>query len=180
MATTREATGPFAGADVHAELQNFLARESELIDNRAFKDWLDLVVEDFTYRMPVPITPDSPDALHYEPNALVINETRETLIEHWFARFEPELWEMAWAENPPVRYRHFITNVRVRETAEADVYDVRSNAIVSATRQADQPTLLVVERFDEIARYDGAWKLKTRFVVTDATVLDFAQLRVVF
>ena len=179
MTTTEAAPSRFASAQHHAEIRMFLDREAEFIDGRRFADWLELVTEDFSYRMPVPYTPDNPEAPHYDPDALVISETRETLIDHWFRRFEPDMWEMAWAENPPVRYRHFVSNVRVRETGSADVYDVRSNAIVSATRQSDQPTLLVVERFDQVVRRGGNWRLRSRLVVTETTVIEFAQLRVV-
>ncbi len=85
---------------------------------------------------------------------------------------------MAWAENPPVRYRHFITNVRVRE-AEADgEYDVRANVIVTGSRQSDRTIPLYVERFDTLVEQDGL-RLKQRFVVAEASLLEFAQLRVI-
>jgi 3-phenylpropionate/cinnamic acid dioxygenase small subunit len=170
-------TGPFASTEVHAEVRAFLDREAEMIDARRFADWLAVVTDDFTYRMPVPVTPDNPTAAHYDASALIIDENRETLAEHWFRRFDPDMWEMAWAENPPVRYRHFITNVRVRET-EAGVYDVRSNAIVTATRQSDPPTPLYVERFDKVVRDEGLL-LRERVVVPEGTMLEFAQLRVI-
>ena len=169
---------PFASPEIHTEVRAFLDREAELIDDRRFADWLALVTDDFTYRMPVPITPDNPMTPAHDESALVIDETRETLAEHWFRRFEPDMWEMAWAENPPVRYRHFITNVRVRE-AEADgEYDVRSNVIVTGSRQSDRTIPLYVERFDTLVEQDGL-RLKQRFVVADAALLEFAQLRVI-
>ena len=78
-----------------------------------------------------------------------------------------------------MRYRHFVTNVRVRATDESDVLDVRSNVIVSAVRQSSPTTTLHAERFDLVARADGGFRLRSRFVVIDETLLDFAQLRVV-
>lgn len=171
--------GAFAPADVHAELRLFLDREAELIDDRRFADWLALVAEGFVYRMPVPFTPDNPTARHYDAEAFIIDENRETLAEHWFRRFDPDMWEMAWAENPPVRYRHYITNVRVRETTDPATYQVRSNVIVTATRQSDPPDHLYIERFDKIVRSDDGWLLSERFVVPESSVISFAQLRVV-
>lgn len=169
---------PFASPEVHAEARAFLDREAELIDERRFADWLALVTDDFVYRMPVPVTPDNPATPPYDESALVIDENRETLAEHWFRRFEPDMWEMAHSENPPVRYRHFISNVRVRETEADDVYDVRSNVIVTATRQSDQPNSLYVERFDTLVR-QGGLLLKQRFVIADSSLIEFAQLRVI-
>lgn len=168
----------FASTETHVEVSAFLAREAELIDDRQFGEWLGLVTEDFTYKMPVPVTPDNPGVPAYDESALVIDENRHTLADHWFSRFEPDMWEMAWAENPPVRYRHFITNVRVREADAAGEYDVRSNAIVTGSRQSDQPTPLYIERFDTLIDADG-FRLKSRFVVAEGTLIDFAQLRVV-
>ena len=169
-----------APAEIREEIRDFLHREAEMIDDRRFGEWLSLVAEDFTYRMPVPVTPDNPAAPHYDPRAFIIDENRGTLVEHWFRRFEPDMWEMAWSENPPVRYRHFLTNLRVWETDEPDVFDVRSNIIVTGTRQSDQPTVLYAERFDTIARHGDGLLLHSRFVVPESTVIDFSQLRVVF
>ena len=168
----------FASPEIHAEIRLFLDREAELSDSRRFGEWLALVHDDFVYQMPVPVTPDNPQAPHYDASAFVIDENRDTLAEHWFRRFEPDMWEMAWAENPPVRYRHLTTNVRVRELDD-DAYDVRSNILVTATRQSDQPNQLFAERFDVVVRKEGRLLLKRRFVVSESTVLAFAQLRVV-
>lgn len=175
-----DATAAFADADTHSSIRHFLDREAELIDDRNYRDWLRLVDQDFIYRMPVTFTPDNPAKPHWDPNAFIIDETRETLTEHWFRRFEPDMWEIAWSESPPVRYRHFVSNVRVRETGEDDVFDVRSNVLLSAVRQSDQPTLLAAERFDLIARGSGDWCLRRRYVILDATVVEFAHMRVVF
>jgi 3-phenylpropionate/cinnamic acid dioxygenase small subunit len=179
MTATDPRMAASASPEVHAEVAAFLAFESEALDSRRFAEWVDLVEEDFTYRVPVPITPDNPAAPAYDEHAFIIDESRQTLIDHWFVRYEPEMWEIAWSENPPVRYRHFVTNVRVRETDRPDVLDVRSNAIVSATRQSSPTTTLHVERFDLVRRRPEGLRLMRRFAVTDEALLNFSQLRVV-
>jgi 3-phenylpropionate/cinnamic acid dioxygenase small subunit len=168
-----------AAPEVHAEVTAFLALEAEAIDSRHFAEWVELVEEDFVYRVPVPVTPDNPGAPAYDEQAFIVDESRQTLIDHWFVRYEPEMWEIAWSENPPVRFRHFVTNVRVRETDRAGVLDVRSNAIVSATRQSSPTTTLHVERFDLVRRRPDGLRLMRRFAVIDEALLDFSQLRVV-
>jgi 3-phenylpropionate/trans-cinnamate dioxygenase beta subunit len=170
----------FADLDTHASIRHFLDRESELIDNREYGEWLRLVAEEFTYQMPVTFTPDNPAKPHYDPNAFIIDETRETLTAHWFRRFDPDMWEIAWSESPPVRYRHYVSNVKVRTTAQPGQFDVRSNVLLSAVRQSDQPTLMPAERFDLIRRGDADWLLERRYVVLDPTVVLFAHMRVVF
>jgi 3-phenylpropionate/cinnamic acid dioxygenase small subunit len=175
-----DARSSFADAATHAELRLFLDREAELIDTRRYREWLAIVSDDFRYTMPVPLTPDNPTKPHYDPHVYIIDETKETLGGHWFRRFEPDMWEIAWSENPPVRYRHFVSNVRVRTTGEDAVFDVRSNVLISATRQSDQPTLLTAERFDVIRRGEGDWCLERRQVILDVVVVEFAHMRVVF
>lgn len=169
---------PFADDGVHARLRGFLDREAELIDSRRYREWLGLVTEDFSYRMPVPITPDNPEAPHFDPDGIITDETRETLTEHWFRRFEPDMWEIAWGEVPPVRLRHFVTNVRARILGE-DIYDLRSNALVTAARQSEQANILAVERFDVVESTAERTRLRSRFTVAETTVLEFASLRVV-
>lgn len=180
LSSRAAAAGAFADLATHESMRHFLDRESELIDNRDYGPWMGLVTDDFTYRMPVTFTPDNPAKPHYDPNAFIIDETRETLAAHWFRRFDPDMWEIAWSESPPVRYRHFVSNVRVRTTDTPDLFDVRSNVLLSAARQSDQPTLLAAERFDLIVRASEDWKLRSRYVVLDSTSILFAHMRVVF
>ena len=179
MPSVRSNAAAFADVALQMQVTTFLAHEAELFDSRDFASWVDLVEPDFTYRVPVPLTPDNPVAPAYDEDAFLIEETRDTLIGHWFSRYEPEMWEIAWAENPPVRFRHFVTNVRVRDTDDADVLDVRSNAIVSAVRQSSPTTTLHVERFDRVRLRDGELKLASRFAVIDESLVEFAQLRVI-
>lgn len=178
--TAVTAASAYADLETHDSIRHFLDREAELIDNRDYGPWLGLVAEDFTYQMPVTFTPDNPAKPHYDPNAFIIDETRETLAAHWFRRFEPDMWEMAWSESPPVRYRHFVSGVRVRHTDTSDLFDVRSNVLLSAVRQSDQPTLLPAERFDLVLRTETSWRLQRRYVVLDSTAILFAHMRVVF
>ena len=88
------------------------------------------------------------------------------------------MWEIAWAEVPPVRFRHFVSNVRVR-ILEDGLYDVRSNCLLTATRQSDQARLLPVERFDVIAESHSELKLRSRVAIPETTVFDFPQLRII-
>jgi 3-phenylpropionate/cinnamic acid dioxygenase small subunit len=179
MTATGQEVAAVASPELHAEVAAFLAFEAEALDSRRFHEWVEMVEEEFTYRVPVPLTPDNPVAPAYDEHSFIVDESRQTLIDHWFVRYEPEMWEIAWSENPPVRFRHFVTNVRVRETDRADVLDVRSNAIVSATRQSSPTTMLHVERFDHVRRSPRGLRLMRRFAVIDEALLDFSQLRVV-
>ena len=87
----------------------------------------------------------------------------------------------AWAEDPPSRLRHFVTNVRVRRTEDVDVLEVRSNVLIYRTRQ-DQtvPQILSGERHDLLRREAGELKLLKRSVLLDLTVIGTHNLSLFF
>jgi ethylbenzene dioxygenase beta subunit len=88
----------------------------------------------------------------------------------------------AWAEEPPSRLRHHISNVRVQPASRSEAVghansgdaggelSVRSNVLIYRGRW-DRPEhdLLSCERFDTFRSVDGAWKLARRWVVLDVT-----------
>lgn len=174
----KTAAQTLAGSDVQMDVAVFLATEAELIDDRRFGEWLNLVADDFTYQVPVPVTPDNPYAPHYDPDALLLDESKESIRQLWFRRLEPDMYEFAWGENPPIRFRHFITNVRVYLSDAAGELTVRSNVLLMGRRQSDQPRYMSAERFDTVRRTPAGLRLASRRAVLDQTLLDFPQPRV--
>jgi 3-phenylpropionate/cinnamic acid dioxygenase small subunit len=170
--------GPLASPQVQAEAALFLAEEAELIDDRRYAEWLGVVTDDFVYTVPVPVTPDSPFAPHHDPEALLLEESRDSIEHLWFRRLEADMHEFAWGENPPPQFRHFVTNVRARETGDPDELAVRSNVLLMGRRQSDQPRFITAERFDVLRRTPGGLRLARRHAVLDQTVIDFPQPRV--
>ncbi len=173
-----QASASFAPADVQTQVALFLAREAEAADDRDYATWLGLVEDDYTYRVPVPRTPDSPFSPHYDSRSLLIDESKWSLEAQWFRRFEPEVYEVAWSDNPPIRFRHFVTNIRVRQTPSPDVLDVRSNVLLVGTRQSDAPKYISGERTDVVNIHADGYRLAHRWVVLDQVVIDFPQLRI--
>jgi 3-phenylpropionate/cinnamic acid dioxygenase small subunit len=167
----------FADAMAHAEASAFLARESEYMDSRRFSEWAELVDESFRYLVPVPVTPDNPLSPPFDPECLLLDESKASMIQLWFRRYEKGMYEIAWGENPPVRLRHFVTNVRVRGTDDENVYDVRSNVLLIGVRQGDAPAFLSAERFDLVRRTDTGLRLLRRIAILDETLLAFPQVR---
>lgn len=168
----------FADPLLHTEVAQFLAYEAELLDDRRFQEWVNIVDDDYTYQVPVPRTPDSPFKPHYDDRSMLIDESKWSLMTQWFRRFDADIYEKAWGENPPVRYRHLLTNIRVRLTDDPNVYEVRSNIALVGTRQSDRPKYITGERTDTVIRRDGELYLAKRWVVLDQVVIDFPQLRI--
>ncbi|MGC5617554.1 aromatic-ring-hydroxylating dioxygenase subunit beta [Georgenia sp. Z1491] len=168
----------YVDAETHREISDFLALESELLDDRRFHDWVELVAGDFTYQMPTPKTPDTPFKPHFDDRSMLIDESRWSLALQWFRRFDEDIYEMAWGENPPVRFRHFITSVRATRTVDPDAFTVKSNAVLVGTRQSDLPKYITGERTDRLERREGELVLTRRWAVLDQVVIDFPQLRI--
>ena len=78
---------------------------------------------------------------------------------------------MAWAEDPPSRTRHIITNIEVEPGDAASELKVYSNFLVYRTRTESEQDLYVGARRDVLRRVDCAWKIALRKLVLDQNVL---------
>ncbi|MGH7930618.1 MAG: aromatic-ring-hydroxylating dioxygenase subunit beta, partial [Candidatus Binatia bacterium] len=83
----------------------------------------------------------------------------------------------AWAELPPSRTRHLISNVRVKKDNGADV-EVHSNFLVYRTRMETDKDLFVGMRQDILRRENGGFKIARRTIVLDQAVLDAKNISV--
>ncbi|NLU82296.1 aromatic-ring-hydroxylating dioxygenase subunit beta [Rhodococcus sp. HNM0569] len=167
MSTAR----PLPSSDArHAEVLDFLHYEAELLDDLDERRWLtELVSTDIVYQVPVRETVERARGLGFSENTFHLDETYGSLD----SRVTRGETKYAWAEDPPSRVRHFVTNVRVREHGGGqDHLDVRSNILIFRTRQEQtKPQLLSGERRDVLRREDGALRLLRRVVYLDLTVI---------
>jgi 3-phenylpropionate/cinnamic acid dioxygenase small subunit len=110
--------------EVIREVEQLLYREARLLDARRFHEWLELLSDDVRYWMPlrtsrypkaskaINILDDSryeEEELSKEGELAILDETKATLRR----RIERLETGMAWAEDPPSRTRHLITNIEV-------------------------------------------------------------------
>jgi 3-phenylpropionate/cinnamic acid dioxygenase small subunit len=154
--------------DVRRAVRDFLLLEAELLDDRRFKDWLGLLTEDIDYRMPVRVTRGRTEGAGFAPDAFHFIENKFRLQ----MRIERLDTGAAWAEEPPSRTRHFVTNVRVSPGETPGEVRVKSNLLLYRTR-GNNPNhdLLAGERQDVLRDEHGGWKLARRTILLDqATV----------
>jgi ethylbenzene dioxygenase beta subunit len=153
----------------------FLYREAELLDDGRLRDWLGLLTEDVVYQVPIRTTREL-GANGVATNMFHLDEEYSSLE----LRVERVETGFAWAEDPPSRLRHFVTNVRVEQLSEGEVA-VRSNVLVYRSRW-DKPAhdLLSGERHDVLRRVDGEWRLASRRVILDSTTLPTLNLSFFF
>src|SRR5437016_2628598 len=178
------------GGELIREVEQFLYREARLLDERRFREWLELFTEDVRYWMVTRsnLYPRSSKAIailnpgrNIDENAdddglAILDETKKTL-EGRVARLETG---MAWAEDPPSRTRHVISNIEV-EAGETDTeITVYSNFIVYRSRAESEQDFYVGAREDRLRRVDGEWKIARRKLTLDQNVLSAKNVSVFF
>jgi 3-phenylpropionate/cinnamic acid dioxygenase small subunit len=169
-------------AEVIREVEQFLYREARLLDERRLHEWVELFTDDVRYWMPVsstryPATSKAIGALDQTPSAAtapaqkeelaILDETKATLCAR-IARLDTG---MAWAEDPPSRTRHMISNIEVEEGDTAAELKVYSNYLVYRTRGETQQDFYIGRREDVLRQIDGAWKIARRKIILDQNVL---------
>ena len=78
----------------------------------------------------------------------------------------------AWAETPPSRTRHLISNIRIKGANGHADFDVHSNFLVYRTRLVTDQDIYVGTRQDTLRRVDGQLKIARRTIILDQTILD--------
>jgi len=88
---------------------------------------------------------------------------------------------MAWAEDPPSRTRHLITNVVVEpDSGTDDEYRVDSNFLVYRNRLETEVDLFAGSRTDLLRRTPDGFRIASRRIVLDQNVLLSKNLSIFF
>jgi 3-phenylpropionate/cinnamic acid dioxygenase small subunit len=164
------------------EVEQFLYREARLLDERQFHEWLELFTDDVRYWMPgrrnrypksskaiaiLNLDRYVEDDLTEEIELAILDENKHTL-EARVARLDTG---MAWAEDPPSRTRHLLTNIEIEPGDAKSELEVYSNFIVYRSRSETEQDFYVGARRDVLRRVDGAWKIARRKLILDQNVL---------
>jgi 3-phenylpropionate/cinnamic acid dioxygenase small subunit len=152
------------------EVEAFLYHEAELLDERRYEEWLDLFTEDVHYFMPLRrnVPHDEPEREFTRAGADVnwFDEGKDTLTR----RVKQILTGIHWAEEPPSRICHMVSNVQVVADGSAEV-TVKSRFLVYRNRVETETDFLVGKREDRLRRVNGGWKIARRKIVLDQNVL---------
>jgi 3-phenylpropionate/cinnamic acid dioxygenase small subunit len=157
------------------EIEEFLYREADLLDERRYEDWLALVAEDVRYWMPmrrnVKVGEAEREFTRAGQDINWFDEGKETLTR----RVKQILTGMHWAEEPVSRISHMVSNVRLLEVnpsaAEPAEVTVRCRFLVYRNRVETETDILVGKREDVLRRADGQWQIARRKIVLDQNVL---------
>jgi 3-phenylpropionate/cinnamic acid dioxygenase small subunit len=157
------------------EIRGFLHAEADLLDDRRFAEWLDLLAEDVRYWMPITrnVRHDQ-SALEYtreQQDSCWFDEGKETLRQ----RVQQLQTGIHWAEEPRSRTAHLLTNIRIvsalPDAASATEVEVRSRFLLYRNRIHDETDILAGKRFDRLRREEGGWRISRREIRLDQSVL---------
>jgi phthalate 3,4-dioxygenase subunit beta len=158
------------GDPAHLAAHQFLVEEAALLDAADYTRWLELLCEDIRYVMPVRVTTargadfDSlADMGHFDEDIYALRKRVQRLAT-----------DHAWAEDPPSRTRHFVTNVLTFRDVGNDlrVFRVESALLLfrsrGDTREAD---LISAGRTDLLRATTDGLRLARREITVDESVL---------
>lgn len=165
--------------DLLRQIERFLYWEAFLLDERRYHEWLELFTDDVHYWMPVRRDKPKTGSLTEfatESELAFFDENKDTLTR----RIAKLGTGMAWAEEPPSRTRHVVSNVLADWGETGGEVHVSSNFIVYRTRLETKQDLLVGRRDDVLRPADGTWSIAGRTILLDQTVLSADNLSLFF
>ncbi len=155
------------------EIRQVLYAEAELLDERRFDEWLQMMTDDMVYEAPVRLTRERGQEPDFSRGMRHFWDDRKTLQ----LRVDRLHTDFAWAEDPPSRTRRMISNVRIRTGGSETELEVRSYILLYKSRGADGTAdLISAERKDLWRRVDGSWRLARRFILLDQSTLGIPSL----
>ena len=163
------------GSEQYSRIVAWINREAELLDTGREREWLEsMVAKEIVYQLPLRQTVERVNGTGFSEATFHLDESYGSLM----SRVLRNESGFAWAEDPPSRTRHFVTNIRAYE-GEGDKLEVKSNLLIYRTRRDQtQPQLLSGERQDVLHIEDGNLKLCRRTILLDLTVIETHNLAI--
>jgi len=158
------------------EVEELLYEEADLLDQRRFGDWLDMLADDLHYFMPM--RRNVAFGTHAEKE-----NTRAGQDISWFdedkwtlsKRVDQIMTGIHWAEEPLSRLCHIVSNIRLLaarpSVADATEVEVGSRFLVYQNRVETETYLFVGRRSDLWRREDCGWRLAKREILLEQNVL---------
>jgi 3-phenylpropionate/cinnamic acid dioxygenase small subunit len=159
-----------------ADIEDFYFHEADLLDDRRFRDWLDILADDITYFMPIRRNVKFGQHAARENTRIGegiswFDEDKWTLTK----RVEQILTGVHYAEEPLSRICHIVSNVQIRgvrpDLEQPGEIDVTSRFLIYQNR-VEYETYTFVGRRNDMLRMTGAgWKVAKREILLEQTIL---------
>jgi len=183
---TASLAGRPASRDIHFDVEQLYYLEAELLDERRYAEWLELLADDLDYWMPTRtnrLRRQQALEVAARGEAAYYDETKESLA--W--RIRRFSLPTAWSENPPSRTRHLVSNVRVSHADptllagfSTDDLVVKSNFLVYRNRLEREENIFAGQRSDVLRRTEAGLLVARREIFLDANVLQAKNLPTFF
>lgn len=155
---------------LHVEVERFFSAEAELLDERRFDEWLQLLHEEVRYWMPM--------ARNVRFDATEREYTRAESEMNWFDEGKDTLLKRVrqiqsgdhWAEEPRSRTTHLVANVRVEATDGPDI-STKCRFVVCTNRLDHDFELFMGKRADVLRRGADGLQVLRRAIYLDQSVL---------
>jgi biphenyl 2,3-dioxygenase beta subunit len=153
----------------HYEVERFYYDEAALLDSHRYLEWLSLFSEDARYFMPIRRTRTQRelDKEFTRPGEMAFFDDTKPLLAGRIAKLKSG---RSWAEDPPSRTRHLITNIRIIKD-DGLTLEVESNFHVYRTRLNSEETSWIGSRRDLLRRVAGSFQIVDRKIFLEQTVL---------
>jgi biphenyl 2,3-dioxygenase beta subunit len=151
------------------EVEEFLFEEASLLDERRYDEWLDLLAEDIHYWMPIRRTTTAQEIANEftQPGGMAyFDDDKRTLT----VRVQRMAVGRAWAEDPPSRTRHLLTNLRILGL-HGDEITTTVNFQLYRTRLNSEEDSWIGRREDTLRRVNGQLLLARRHIFLEQTVI---------
>ena len=157
------------------EIADFHYREAELLDERRYREWLDLLADDVRYWMPmrrnVKFGEDEREFTRADSDINWFDEGKDTLQR----RVKQIETGIHWAEEPRSRLSHLVTNVQVQDAepslAAPHEVSVTCRFLIYRNRVETETDILVGKREDLLRRDGDDWRIARRKIILDQNVL---------
>jgi len=162
------------GDPAHLAAHQFLVEEAALLDAADYPGWLGLLCADIRYLMPVRVTTargagyDSLAGMgHFDEDMYALRKRVERLAT-----------DHAWAEDPPSRTRHFVTNVRTFRDGPGELRAESALLLFRSRGDVRPPDLISAGRTDLLRETTDGLRLARREIAVDESVLRTQNLAV--
>jgi biphenyl 2,3-dioxygenase beta subunit len=167
--------------ELQYRVEQFLYEEANLLDSWRWDDWLRLFDDDVRYWMPL-----RKNRLRRERAAGEFSSSYEmALIDDDINQLRMRVAQMSsgrhWAEDPPSRCRHIVSNTRVEQgSGSPPEISVRSNFIVYRNRLESEVDIWAGAREDTLRPAGETFRIAARTIYLDQNVVLSKNLSVFF
>lgn len=154
------------GDPAYNAVLGFLYAEAQLLDDDRLVEWLGMLADEISYRMPVRATLERDEGAGFAPDVTLFDDDLGRLRLRVRRIVESPKAVSEW---PATRTRRFVTNVGV-ETAGDDLFARSSLLLLGSRWDTSSFEFLSACRNDVLRRFDGKLKLVSREILIDQTM----------